>query len=168
MTTAVYRYPATQVRLGFVLDLTIEPNADVRMRIDDWAGWLMCCGENGFELQPGRAKLFLFAPAPDEGARTRDYSAAARAFERWHKREAKQVDRHEVPDKLVHCQGRVLRIGYRSDKWGKRGQSHDYDHDFCERDGLPPLLYTDAAKIDKSRGAVLVGGDMVITEGGIA
>lgn len=167
-STVVYRYPPTSVRLGFVLDLTIEPNPDARVRIDDWDGWLMCCGENGFELPPGRAKLYLFAPAPDDSAKRRDYSAATRAYELWHKREAERVDVHEVPDRVKCCQGRVLRIGYRSDKWGRRGKAYDYDHDFCERDGLPPLLYTDVADIGKARGAVIVGGDMTITQEGIA
>lgn len=169
MTTAVYRVPPQTVRLGHVLDLHVEVNADTRVRIDEWHTWLMCCGENGFDLQPGRAKLFLFAPMRDDSdASERDRSAATRAYERWHKREAKRVDVYDVPDTFRHCQGRVLRIGYQSDKWGQRGKGHDYDHDFCERDGLPPLLYTDVRDISKARGAVLVGGDMVITEGGIA
>jgi hypothetical protein len=165
---ALYKYPATTVKLGFVLDLTIEPNAEQRIRIDEWCGWLMCCPENGFELQAPRGKLFLWSPQPEQGARERDYSAATRAYERWHKRDAKRVNLHDVPDKLTHCQGRVLRIGYRSDKWGKRGQSHEYDHDFLEHNGLPPLLYTDVKRLDKARGAVLVGGSMVIREGGIS
>lgn len=164
----VYKYPPTQARLGFVLDLTIEPNGEQRIRIDEWRNWLMCVGENGFDLRAGRGKLFLFAPQADGEPRQRDFSAAARAYERWHKREAKKVSTFVVPDALRHCQGRVLRIGYRSDKWGQRGKSHDYDHDFLERDGLPPLLYTDTKNIDRARGAVLVGGSMVITEGGIA
>ncbi len=167
---AVYRIPPQTARLGFVLDLHVEVNSETRIRIDEWGGWLMCCGENGFDLPPGRSKLFLFAPLPDERSADEraDYTAATKAYERWHKREAKQVDVYDVPDRIVHCQGRVLRIGYRSDKWGQRGKGCDYDHDFCERDGLAPLLYTDVKDISKARGAVLVGGDMVITEGGIA
>jgi hypothetical protein len=167
---AVYRVPPQAVRLGYVLDLHVEVNATTRVRIDEWAEWCMCCGDNGFELPPGRSKLYLFAPLPDKKPASEDtnYSAATRAYERWHKREAKRVDVYDVPDRIVHCQGRVLRIGYRSDKWGQRGKGHDYDHDFCERDGLPPLLYTDTRDVARARGAVLVGGDMTITEEGIA
>lgn len=168
MSGAVYKYPPTTVKLGFVLDMQLEPNPEVRLRIEEWRDWLMACGENGFELPPGRGKLFLFAPVELDDASRRDMSAATRAYERWHRREAGRVDMYDVPDELAHLQGRVLRIGYRSDKWGRRGSEHDYDHDFCEGDALPPLLYTDKKNLSDSRGAVLVGGDMVITEGGIA
>src|SRR4029077_13605581 len=114
----------------------------------------MVCGENGFELQPGRSKLFLFRQSDDEQARARDYSRAARAYERWHKREAKRVDVQDVPDELKHYQGRALRIGYSSDKWGARGKRRAYEHDFTGRGGRPPLLYTDKASIARSRAAV--------------
>ena len=165
---AVYRIPPRTVKLGTVLDLQIEVNVNTRVRIDEWAGWLLVCPENGFELAPGRSKLYLFAPLPDGEASERvNYDAATRAYERWHKRDAARVDVHKVPDRFTCLQGRVLRIGYRSDKWGARGKSHDYDHDFCEGDALPPLLYTNKRGLN-SDGAVIVGGDMTITERGIA
>lgn len=163
-----YRIPATTVQFGTVLDLQVEPNASTRIRVDDWAGWLLCAGENGFELAPGRCKLFLFPAAPRDGAPGTDYRAATTGYERWHKRPAARVDIHDVPAHLGCCQGRVLRIGYRSDKWGRRGAYHDYDHDFCESDGMPPLLYTDTASLAGASAAVLVGGDMVIREDGIS
>src|SRR4029077_5345051 len=113
--------PATTVRLGLVLDLVVKVDAGTLLRVDEWRDWAMVCGENGCELQPGRSKLFLFRQSDDEQARARDYSRAARAYERWHKREAKRVDVQDVPDELKHYQGRALRIGDRSGKWGARG-----------------------------------------------
>jgi hypothetical protein len=170
MTAAHVQYsiPARTVKFGLVLDLLVQPDATTRVRIDEWRGWLMCVGENGFELSPGRAKLFLFRRGNDEVPAARDYERGARAYERWHKRVAVRVDQYDVPDELCYKQGRVLRIGYSSDKWTARGRRRAYEHDFCEEGGRPPMLYTDKASIARCRGAVLVGGDMVISEEGIA
>lgn len=162
-----YRVPARTVQLGTVLDLHLELNATQRAFVKEWSGWLMCIPEHGFELARGSSKLFLFKPAELEQLEGMG-AAAIRAYQRWHKRHPDAVESHEVPDHLGHLQGRVLRIGYRSDKWGARGNTIDYDHDFTERGALPPKLYTDSAELEQARGAVLVGGDMTITARGIA
>ena len=73
----------------------------------------------------------------------------------------------DVPDAIEWRQGRVLRIGYRSDKWSRRGAMHDYDHDFTEAGHRPPLIYTNTQSLGRARAALITGGDMAITEGGI-
>lgn len=163
-----YRIPRRIVQLGEVLDVQLEPTPSERLTLTEWRGWLVAIPEHGFELPPGAAKLFLFKPNPVETAETMK-PAAARAYQRWHKRlPVDALAGYEVPNHVRQYQGRAVRIGYRSDKWGKRGKAHDYDHDFREHGARPPKLYTDAADLERSTAAVLVGGDMHITEGGIA
>lgn len=164
-----YKVPPCTVQLGTLLDLTIAPDNQSRVRVDEWRGWIVVIPENGFSLPAGRGKLYLFKAALTQSVKAPVVRRALeRAHERWHARLPDAVKHHDVADWLEHGQGRVLRIGYRSDKWGPKGRTHDYDHDFLERDGRPPLIYTDARKLEKSRAAVLVGGSMRITERGIA
>ncbi len=165
-----YKVPPCTVQLGTLLDLTIAPDAEHRVRVDEWKGWLVVIPENGFELGRGRSKLFLLKAdmLKRETMRAPVRRALERAYERWHMREPDAIATHEVADWIERLQGRVLRIGYRSDKWGPRGKSHDYDHDFLERGGRAPKLYTDSRALDKASAAVLVGGSMTITERGIA
>jgi hypothetical protein len=61
----------------------------------------------------------------------------------------------------------LLRLGYRSDKWSSKRKLVDYDHDFQESGGRPPLVYTSARTLEASRCVVVVGGSMRVTEGGI-
>lgn len=162
------RVPPVTVQFGTVLDLTLE-QGDMRVRIDEWRGWHVLVPPNAFESAPGRARLFLVRGKLErkENLQGDELDAAQTAYERWHQRDAKLVGDLEVPGSLDHQQGRVLRIGYRSDKWSRRGKGHDYDHDFTERGHRPPLLYTNARTLERSRAALIVGGDMAITEGGI-
>lgn len=160
-----YHIPARTVQLGTLLDLVIEKGQE-RLTIDEWDGWVMATTEGGLDASPGRARLYLFAT--DGGARGGEATErGADAFARWHERVTEGVMVHDVPEEVGWVQGRVRRLGYRSDKWGQRGEAHDYDHDFGDGGALPPLIYTDSEFLDDARAAVLIGGDMAITEAGI-
>lgn len=162
------RVPPVTVHFGTVLDLTLE-QGDMRVRIDEWHGWHMLVAPNAFEAAPGRAKLYLVRGTLERKDELEgdEFDRAQTAYERWHQRDAKLVGDLEVPNDIDWRQGRVLRIGYRSDKWSRRGKGHDYDHDFTERGHSPPLIYTSARSLARARAAIIVGGDMAITEGGI-
>lgn len=162
------RVPSRTITLGTLLDLTIE-QGDQRVRIDEWHGWHVLVPENAFDVAPGRARLYLVRGklADKENLQGDEFDRAQTAYERWHQRDAKLVGTLDIPDAIDWRQGRVLRLGYRSDKWSRRGKHHDYDHDFTERGHRPPLIYTSARSLGRSRGALITGGDMSITEGGI-
>jgi len=160
--TASYRVPPVTVQLGTVLDLRIE-RGQTRTFIDDWAGWLLLTDERGMDST--RPRLWLLPPTRTGGEPGAEGTAAGDTYDRWHKRPPATVEELHAPDEIGHLQGRVLAIGYRSDKWGRRGEVHDYDHDFT--DGKAPKLYTSHASLETSVGAVIVGGDMRITERGI-
>jgi hypothetical protein len=160
-----YRAPATTAMLGRVLDLQVERDGH-RITVTGWAGWALLTDPNAMDRAPGRARLYL-APWKPAGKRALRNAAAEETYAAWHARNPKQRLELDVPDELGAYQGRVIRIGYRSDKWGRRGSSHDYDHDFREGRHTAPKLYTDTRNIDRARGAVIVGGDMRVTERGI-
>lgn len=161
--------PPLTVLYGTVLDLLFAQGVQ-RISVTEWRGWQMLVGSRAMDSAPGRAKLFLVRGkiAKRSLLKGDEHDLAQEQYERWHQRDAKSVGAIErIPDSISYRQGRVLRIGYRSDKWSKRGTTTDYDHDFTERGASPPLLYTNTASIEKARAAVIVGGTMAITEGGI-
>jgi len=162
-----HRFAAQTVALGTVLDLSIAPSARERIFVTEWRGWWLLTTPDAMDRAPGYARLFLAAGRAERTDEAPN-GAAAETFTAWHARDADRVVELEVPSRLPHVQGRLLRLGYRSDKWARRGQWDDYEHDFSERGGAPPLLYTDRADIEDSSAALVVGGDMVITERGIA
>ena len=163
------RIPSITVHYGKVLDLMFE-FGDQRVFVSQWRGWHMLVAERALDTAPGRVKLYLVKGSlgrrkllqGDEHDRAQDQ------YERWHQRDALQVGQiANIPDAIDYRQGRVLRLGYRSDKWSRRGHMTDYDHDFTERGGMPPWLYTDTRNIERAHAAVIVGGSMAVTEGGI-
>jgi hypothetical protein len=160
-----YAVPPTTVRLGSILDIDLELGG-LRKRVDEFKGFHVLAGENGIESGPGRSRLFLvpgkLENLPDEEASP----SGARTFETWTGRPPDKMGELETPQAIGYYQGRVLRIGYRSDKWD-RSRPVDYDHDFTERGGRPPKLYTDRPSFADSTGAVIAGGDFVITARGI-
>jgi hypothetical protein len=165
-----YRIPPVAVQLGTVLDLDVTTEHGTRLFIKEWRHWLMLTSSAGMDASPGRARLYLVKVTPRRVAL--DVNAvserAAETFGRWHERDAANAfELDGLPDSIAYYQGRVLRIGYRSDKWHERGAKVDYDHDCQERGARPPRLYTSAASVGRSRAAVLVGGSMHITERGI-
>jgi hypothetical protein len=163
-----HRIPKHTVQLGTVLDLDVTDRGR-RVFIDDWKHWLMLCDERGMETAPGRTKLFL-VKMPRRTVRLDgdELERGAETYGRWHQRDADELlELDGLPDSIAYYQGRVTRIGYRSDKWHPRGKSVEYDHDCQERGGKPPMLYTSHADIARARAAVLVGGSMHLTERGI-
>lgn len=159
--------PRVLVHYGTVLDLTIEQGHE-RVRLDEWHGWHMLVPQNAMDVAPGRARIYLVrGKLEDRTELEGEHDQAQETYARWHQRGADFVGMLDVPDALEWHQGRVLRIGYRSDKWGRRGTEHDYDHDFTEDGHRPPLIYTSSRQLARSRAALIRGGDMAITEGGI-
>lgn len=164
--SAIYAIPGLTVHYGTVLDLQVEHRRK-RELVTRWKGWCMLVGENAMRAAPGRARLYLVKGKLEPTGKARTKASALETYERWHQRAADKIGELDVPDEITHKQGRVIRIGYRSDKWNRRGSMVDYDHSFLEDGHRAPWLYTDAASLSKSTAAVIVGGDMAITEGGI-
>jgi hypothetical protein len=165
MTKRPHRAPRTTVLLGTVLDLQVEHD-DMRTTVTHWKGWALLADADSMERAAGRARLFL-VPFKVDGPRERQSDDAEDTYWRWHKRNPRKVLQLDVPDTFGALQGRVLRIGYRSDKWTRRGNARDYDHDFREGGALAPLIYTNARTLQGARGACITGGDMRVTERGI-
>lgn len=161
-----YAIPGLTVHYGTVLDLQLE-HRRVRELVTRWKGWAMLVGDRAMRSAPGRARLYLVRGKLEQTARSKAKASALDTYERWHKRAATYVGELEVADEIGHKQGRVIRLGYRSDKWNRKGSMVDYDHSFLEDGHRAPWLYTDAATLAKSTAAVIVGGDMAITEEGI-
>lgn len=159
-----HRIPARTVRLGTVLELVTRAGQRVTTW-DEARGWHVLATERAFEASPGRARLFL---VPGKlGANGPSTDAGRVAFERWHKREPNAVAMlTELPERIGAPVGRALRLDYTSDKWRRRGSRDEYTHDFCERGGRPPRVYTDNPQAP--RAFVLVGGSMSVSEAGIA
>lgn len=165
MSKRPHRAPRTTVLLGTVLDLQVEHD-DMRTTVTHWKGWALLADADAMDRAPGRARLFL-APMIPEGRRERQSADAEETYARWHERNPRKVLQLDVPDEFRNLQGRVLRIGYRSDKWTRRGNARDYDHDFREGGALAPLIYTNTRTLQGARGACITGGDMRVTEAGI-
>lgn len=86
----------------------------------------------------------------------------------WHDREPEGVRQSaELPDLINVRVGDALRIGYRSDKWNKRGTTTDYDHDYTEPQYKQPEVWADCADLSKARVIVIVGGNQRVTPEGI-
>lgn len=162
-----YNVPALTVHLGTVLDAVIE-HKGLRYTVKRWHGLQMLTNPNAFEIT--RPKLFLVRGRLERPVRLEPGAHAGPAsdtYERWHQRENERVG--ELVTKVAkYPQGRMVVIGYRSDKWGPRGKRHDYSHDFFEDGGRPPLVYTDTRALDAASTVVVVGGSMTIAEGGIS
>lgn len=163
---AHYHVPKVTVCLGTVLDLRVRQDASTRLTIGDWRDWLMLTDENAMDSE--RPRLYLVPGTLSADDSREAVGPAAETYERWHKRGYEFVDDVEISESDIgYLQGRVLVIGYRSDKWEGSGAFNDYDHDFGEDDATPPLLYTNRADVDNATAAVIVGGDMRITPRGI-
>lgn len=164
-----HKIPAVTVRYGSVLDLMFD-DGEYRITVTEWRGWHMLVGREAMDAAPGRARIYLVRGrlAKKKALKGDEHDRAQEQYERWHQRDAQWLGELDKLPSAISCkQGRVLRIGYKSDKWSKRSTTHDYDHDFTEGGHRAPLLYTDKRAIESSRAAVIVGGDMAITEGGI-
>jgi hypothetical protein len=162
---SVHHVAPVTVALGTVLDCTIG-DGDTRVFVDEWEGFHLLTNEGAFSNAPGRARLYFvrgkLAALP---AKPQNF-AGSKDFKYWSSRDPDRMGELDTkPCKYV--QGRLLRLGYRSDKWHRKGKTEDYDHDFLEDGGAPPLVYTNAPTLAASHCVVVVGGSMRITEGGI-
>lgn len=160
-----HRVPARVVQLGTVLDLVVM-HAGRILTITEWKGWMLVGSEGCFDVAPGRARLFLLPVRDRQRGARMDESHPD--YEAWTKRESReQLFTVEVPDSIEVKYGRCVRIGYRSDKWNRRGRTVDYEHDFQERGALAPWLYCDSAHVQSAKAACVTGGDMRVTEAGL-
>lgn len=162
------RVPRELVFLGYVLDAIIEKDGTVIKVKDDWYNWFLCTTPGAERLASGRASLFLLDSGVYMGIEKKPSKKARRTYFEWSKNTPQQTFEASVPDDFPYLQGRIIRIGYASDKWTRRGRYENYDHDFYESGGIPPLIRTDKKDIAKSKGAVIKGGTMSITARGIA
>lgn len=163
-----HHIPAETVRLGQVLDLVTQLGP-IRTTWDtELSGWQLLTDSDAMRRRAGQARLYLVRGS----LRTPNPAAigehAADTYEQWHERAARFVGEiDELPDLIGVYIGRALRLGYRSDKWGREGEHNDYDHDFSERGHTPPEAWADSAELAQARAIVIVGGDMRVTPEGI-
>lgn len=163
----VHKVPALTVKLGTVLDAVIEERGN-RHTVYRWKGMQLLTDANAMEK--GRPKLYLVRGKLQATRKLRadaDAGAASDTYGEWHKRPHDLVGELDTRP-CGHRLGRMVLIGYRSDKWGRKGETHDYSHDFFEENGVPPLVYADARTLDSARCVVVVGGSMKVTDRGIA
>lgn len=157
------------IHLGTVLDAELE-HGDQRIEITEWAGYHILADHDAFTRRAPHARLYLVRghlERPRSEPNEKRVARGLRDYERWHKREPKRIA--ELDWKPANYpQGRMVTIGYRSDKWGPRGRRHDYTHSFLEDGGRPPLVYTNTRTLASASTIVVVGGSMRITERGIA
>jgi hypothetical protein len=164
---AVHSVPPVTVALGKVLDAVIELNGE-RYMVKRWRGMHMLTDPQA--LESNRPRLYLVRGKMQAQVRLEPGAYAGKAsdtYAGWHRRENEKVGELDTKP-AKYRQGRIVVIGYRSDKWGRRGEAHDYSHDFFEDNGRPPLVYTDSRTLDAARTVVIVGGSMRVTPEGIA
>lgn len=162
--------PPATAQLGTVLDLTTQSDAQRTLwESADVGGMLMCADADAMQRRPGAAALYLLrGPSEAGGKKTDDTDDAEETYERWHKREPKNVRQLDgLPDLIGVYIGRACRIGYRSDKWHDRGDHEDYDHDYTEPGYEMPEVWADRVDLGQARAIVIVGGNQRITEEGI-
>jgi hypothetical protein len=169
--------PRTVVLLGTVLDLTTERERNGQLERTTWepgdvGGLAMCTDARAMGKRAGTASLYLLRGQAEQlelaeggGTLVRD---AARTFNAWHEREPDSVHHLDaLPDSLPCFVGHCTRIGYRSDKWGKPGEHHDYDHDYTEPGYRMPEVWADCADLAQARAVLVRGGNQRITPRGI-
>jgi hypothetical protein len=134
---------------------------------------LMCCDADAMEREPGTAALYLLRVSSNKsrnsnGAKEDERADAETTYQEWHERAPSRVTHAEdLPDLIgIYC-GRARRIGYRSDKWHKRGTTEDYDHDYTEPQYEMPEVWADNADLALANAIVIVGGNQRITADGI-
>lgn len=162
------RVPREIVFLGYVLDAIIERDNQVIKVKNEWHNWFMCTSPGAERLSSGRSSLFLLDSGIYKGIDKKPSQKARQTYYEWTKNNPKQTFETGVPDDFPYVQGRIIRIGYASDKWTRRGRYENYDHDFYDCGGIAPIIRTDKKDIAKSNGAVIKGGSMRITSRGIA
>ena len=152
------------VKLGTVLDCTIA-HGNQRLFVSEWRGFQLLTGEDAMNQRRPRLYFVRGRLGADPDV---DPDRANATYRRWHDRDPQRVGELATADRCAILLGRMTRIGYRSDKWHRRGRTVDYDHDFLEGRGTAPLVYVDARHVAKVTTVIVVGGSMRVTERGIA
>ena len=157
------RVPKVTLKLGTVIDCTIG-DGNARAFVDDWKGYQLLTGESAMDARRPALYFVRGRLGGDPGVAA---AAAAKTYRRWHQRDPERVGELDW-DPCEYRQGRMLRLGYRSDKWGSRGKAVAYDHDFLEDGGTAPLVWTNTRTLEAATTIIVVGGSMRVTERGIA
>lgn len=161
------RIPPRTVSLGSVLDFT-TCLGDVRTRWDlELEGWAMLTDVGAFSMRKGVPGLYLVKPRRESVASDEPQGDGVRDYQKWHARDPAEVLEMEVADECPYLIGDVTQIGYRSDKWNKRGVDVDYDHDMTEHGKMPPQAWADSPDLQNATAVIIRGGDMQITVDGI-
>lgn len=159
-----HRVAPVTVKLGTVLDCTIA-HGDKRLFVTEWRGFQLLTGEDAMNQLRPRLYLVRGRLGADPGI---DPDRANATYRRWHDRDPERVGELETADRVTILLGRMIRLGYRSDKWDRRGRTVDYDHDFQEGRGVAPLVYVDKPNVRSVGTVIVIGGSMRVTERGIA
>ena len=160
------RVPRVTAKLGTVLDCTIA-HGSARAFVDEWKGFQLLTGVNAMDSRRPCLYFVRGRLGSDPGISERAARAGANTYKRWHQRDPARVGELDT-EPCEYQQGRMLRLGYRSDKWGQRGRAVAYDHDFLEDGGSAPLVYTNTRTLEAATTIIVVGGSMRVTERGIA
>lgn len=161
--------PRECVQLGVALDLTTECGSKrTTWEGRDVGGMVLACDADAIGRPKGTAAIYLLreeAPADDSAPPSPD---AAETYRTWHRRDADgRRELGGLPDVIGVYIGRATRIGYRSDKWHKRGTAEDYDHDYTEPGYVAPEVWADHGDLAKAEAIVIVGGNQRVTAEGI-
>lgn len=164
-----YRVPPVTIELGTVLEAVIERDG-THVRVHEWRGMRLLTDANALDMRAPRLYLVRAKPVrvPSVSAPQSKVDRAADGFARWTRRAADALYELAWGKPATVRQGRVVRLDYRSDKWGPKRRAHEYTHDFTENGGRSPLAYTDVQTLERARLVVLSGGSMRVTERGIA
>jgi hypothetical protein len=148
------KLPSALAQLGTVLDVRVEKDGK-RERLSWPRGSLLLCADSS-------EKRLWLVPAPGgrsrkltDAQRTKDVESAARVVKRWSDFEAGTVTAAKVSLGKEKLRGRVVSIGYRSDKWS--GKAENYEHE-CEG----PMRLRQFGTV-----YVISGGGLRITPSGI-
>lgn len=169
MKQRVYKVPDLTFELGTVLEAALQIGPGKFLIVHEWRGMRLLSDEDAFNR--ARPRLYLVRSKPIKIATARVTQGrlddAADSYDRWHKRLANRL--YELNFSTAkHPLGRMVRLDYRSDKWGRKGQGVEYTHDFTERRGVGPLVYGDRKSVEAAKTVVCTGGTMRVTEAGIA
>ncbi len=161
-----HHIPARTVQLGRVLDLTTVLGQHATTWDVEVKDWVMLTDARAEQMRPGNAGLYLVRRELVLNATPKTTEAQDKTYETWHDREPGEKLVLDVPDFCGLYLGNARVVGYASDKWTKRGDFVDYEHDFSES-GLEPEVWADAENLANARGVVIRGGDMRVTAQGI-
>lgn len=120
--------PTRVVRLGRVLDLRVEANGKIAT--------LSWQAVHALSADTTRRRLWLYPVKAEKKTKLEDgeFDELAKVYREWKSFPPSGVTRRKVRMGAPAFRGRVLAIGYRSDKW--TGEPKSYEHHFEK----PPRL----------------------------